>query len=179
MKGKCAFSSSLAQSRAPPNDHIDRCSLLSSLVARRRGEWRVGTSSLGLLSSFSSIHLLFISSFAVVVCGHTGALGSSSRRLVPRVCGISHITFLDSWSAEVAFDWGFGDFLPFVRGSLVVDTTTTTTAISLASRASCVPSLVRALASEGTFLQSVPSLGAPNTDLREEGRAKRQNIEAS
>ena len=102
---------------------------------------------------------------------------------MPRVCGICHITFLDSWSAEDAFDWGFGHFLPFVRGSLVVDitttTTTTTTAISLASRASCVPSLVRALASEGTFLQSVPSLGAPNTDLREEGRTKRQNIEAS
>ena len=111
---------------------------------------------------------------------------------MPRVCGISHITFLDSWSAEDAFDWGFGHFLPFVRGSLVVDittttttttmtttTTTTTTAISLASRETCVPSLVRALASEGTFLQSVPSLGAPNTDLREEGRTKRQNIEAS
>ena len=106
---------------------------------------------------------------------------------MPRVCGISHITFLDSWSAEDAFDWGFGHFLPFVRGSLVVDitttmtttTTTTTTAISLSSRETCVPSLVRALASEGTFLQSVSSLGAPNTDLREEGRTKRQNIEAS
>ena len=51
MKGKDIFSPSLAQSQAPPNDHSDRYSLLSSLVARRRGEWRVGT-SLGLLSSF-------------------------------------------------------------------------------------------------------------------------------
>ena len=175
MKGKRQRHFFFFTGSVPSSTQRPQRPLLVTFLARGSSSWRVES------RNFSWASLVVC---CRCICGHIGALGSFSRRLVPHVCDISHITFLDSWSAEDAFDWGFGHFLPFVRGSLVVDittttTTTTTTAISLASRASCVPSLVRALASEGTFLQSVPSLGAPNTDLREEGRTKRRNIEAS